>query len=129
MCRDGDQGQPQGQQSSHADRVKTLDTTAWVSFLEWGYSVCPPPTGAGSGTCPRGHARPAFGNLLVSDSTLRISSSGYSILLLQQNDHPGGAWVAQLVKRPSLDFSSGHGLTVGEIQPHFGLQADSKEPA
>ena len=28
--------------------------------------------------------------------------------------HSGGAWVAQSDKRPTLDFSSGHDLTVGE---------------
>ena len=38
-----------------------------------------------------------------------------------------GAWVAQLVKRPTLDFRSGHDLTVGEIEPHVRLCADSLE--
>ena len=32
-----------------------------------------------------------------------------------------GAWVAQLVKHPTLDFSSGHDLTVCETEPHVGL--------
>ena len=32
-----------------------------------------------------------------------------------------GAWVSQSVKHPTLDFCSGHGLTVGEIEPHIGL--------
>ena len=40
-----------------------------------------------------------------------------------------GTWVAQLAKRPTLDFSSGHELTVGEIEPHFGLCAGNTEPA
>ena len=35
--------------------------------------------------------------------------------------HSGGAWVAQLVKHPTLGFSSGHDLTVREFQPHIGL--------
>ena len=39
-----------------------------------------------------------------------------------------GACVAQLVKRPTLDFSSGHDLTVGEFEPRVGLCADSLEP-
>ena len=29
-----------------------------------------------------------------------------------------GAWVAQSVKRLTLDFGSGRDLTVGEIEPH-----------
>ena len=38
-----------------------------------------------------------------------------------------GAWVAQAVKCPTLDFSSGHDLTVHELEPHVGLCADSAE--
>ena len=41
----------------------------------------------------------------------------------------GGTWVAQLVKRLTLDFSSGHDLTVREIEPRVGLCADTVEPA
>ena len=33
------------------------------------------------------------------------------------------------VKRQTLDFGSGHDLTVCEIEPHIGLCADSVEPA
>ena len=40
-----------------------------------------------------------------------------------------GAWVAQLVERPTLDFGSGHDLTVHGFEPHVGLCADSVEPA
>ena len=40
-----------------------------------------------------------------------------------------GAWVVQLVERPTLDFSSGHDLTVREIKPCMGLCADTVEPA
>ena len=36
-----------------------------------------------------------------------------------------GAWVAHSVKCPTLDFSSGHDLTVREFEPHVGLCADS----
>ena len=39
------------------------------------------------------------------------------------------AWVAQSVKRPTLDFGSGHDLTVREIQPRVGLCADSVKAA
>ena len=40
-----------------------------------------------------------------------------------------GAWVAQLVKHLTLDFRSGHDLTVSEINPYIWLFADSKETA
>ena len=31
-----------------------------------------------------------------------------------------GVWVSQLVKRPTLSFSSGHDLMVCEFEPHIG---------
>ena len=37
--------------------------------------------------------------------------------------------MAQLVKRPTVDFGSGHDLTVCEFKPHIGLCADSMKPA
>ena len=37
--------------------------------------------------------------------------------------------MAQSVKHPTLDFSSGHDLTVREIEPRVGLNADSTELA
>ena len=40
-----------------------------------------------------------------------------------------GAWVAQLGKRLTLDFSSGHDLTVCEFESHIRLCADSVESA
>ena len=40
-----------------------------------------------------------------------------------------GAWVAQMVKGPSLDFHAGHDLTVPEFEPRVGLCMDSTEPA
>ena len=43
--------------------------------------------------------------------------------------HDLGAWAAQLVKRLTLDFGSGHDLTVRETEPHIGLCVDSAEPA
>ena len=42
---------------------------------------------------------------------------------------PGGTWVAQLVKRPTLDFGSGYDLMVWEFEPCIGLRAGSVEPA
>ena len=40
-----------------------------------------------------------------------------------------GAWVAQLVKRLTLDFSSGHDLTVHGVEPCIRLCTDCVEPA
>ena len=37
--------------------------------------------------------------------------------------------MAQSVKCPTLDFGSGHDLTVGEIKPCIRLCGDSAEPA
>ena len=37
----------------------------------------------------------------------------------------GSIWVAQSFKHPTFDFSSGHDLTVWEIEPHVGLCADN----
>ena len=37
--------------------------------------------------------------------------------------------MAQSVEHPTLDFSSGHDLTVQEIEPCMGLCSDSTEPA
>ena len=39
-----------------------------------------------------------------------------------------GAWVAQLVKRPTLIFGSGHDLAVQGIEPRIRLCADLVEP-
>ena len=41
----------------------------------------------------------------------------------------GGAWVAQSVERPTLDFGSGHDLMVRGMEPCVWLCADSVEPA
>ena len=46
----------------------------------------------------------------------------------QNVNSSGGASVAHLVKHPTLDFCSGHDLTVGGFKPHIGLCADSSEP-
>ena len=37
--------------------------------------------------------------------------------------------MAQSVERPTLDFGSGHGLMVREVEPHPGFCADSAKPA
>ena len=39
-----------------------------------------------------------------------------------------GTWVAQLVKHPTLNFSSSHNFMVREFEPHLRLCADSVEP-
>ena len=38
-----------------------------------------------------------------------------------------GAWVAQLIKQPTLDFSSDRDLMVHEIEPRIGLCTDSTD--
>ena len=40
-----------------------------------------------------------------------------------------GTWVAQSVGCPTLDFGSGHDLTVRGFELHVGPCADSVEPA
>ena len=40
-----------------------------------------------------------------------------------------GTLVDLLLKHPTLDFRSGHDLTVCEFEPPIGLCADSLEPA
>ena len=40
----------------------------------------------------------------------------------------GGTWVAQSVKRPTFDFSSGHDLMVWEFEPRVGPRADGVAP-
>ena len=44
-----------------------------------------------------------------------------------QNKRPEvrGAWLAQSLKQPTLDFGSGRDLTVREFEPHIGLCAHS----
>ena len=39
----------------------------------------------------------------------------------------GGTWVVQSSKHLTLDFGTGHDLTVLEFKPHVGLWADSEE--
>ena len=39
-----------------------------------------------------------------------------------------GAWVAQSAMHLTLDFYSGHDLSVHEIKPHIGLCTDSRMP-
>ena len=43
--------------------------------------------------------------------------------------HFQGAWVAQSVEHPTLDFGSGHDLVVRGIESHIRLCADGAEPA
>ena len=43
-------------------------------------------------------------------------------------DETRGAWVAQSVGHLTLDFSSGHNLTICEFKPQVRLCADSSEP-
>ena len=45
------------------------------------------------------------------------------------NQKTGGIWVAQVVEYLTLDFGSGHDLTVCGIEPCVRLCADGSEPA
>ena len=47
------------------------------------------------------------------------------VALMKRNNRLRDNWVAQFIKRLSLDFSSGHDLTVYEMEPRVGLYADS----
>ena len=49
--------------------------------------------------------------------------------LNEELNSPGGTWVAQSVEHLTLDFGSGHDLTVCGFKSHVGLRADSAEPA
>ena len=68
----------------------------------------------------------------LSQSKVTISSLHLSRtvnLNLCSEDASRSAWEARSVKSPTLDFGSGHDLTVREFKPHVGLGADSMEPA
>ena len=49
-----------------------------------------------------------------------ICQSYIDVFLNQELNKIWGAWVAQSVKRPTLDFGSGHGLTVVRLSPVLG---------
>ena len=51
------------------------------------------------------------------------------VSLHQELPSLGGTWVTQSVKHLTLDFRSGHGLTVHEFEPGIRLCADSVVPA
>ena len=40
-----------------------------------------------------------------------------------------GSWVAQLVKRLTLEFGSGHVVAVGGLETPIGLCSESMDPA
>ena len=46
-----------------------------------------------------------------------------------QNNEARGSCVGQSVKRQTLDFGSGHDLTVHEFEFRIGLYANNTEPA
>ena len=58
-----------------------------------------------------------------------LAQFAYFLLISTRERSHRGTWVAQLVQRPTLGFSSGHDYTVHGIQPHTGLCGDSTEPA
>ena len=52
-----------------------------------------------------------------------------SVILQFKNNKNRGAWVAQSVKRLTLDLGSERGLPAHEIEPHIGLCTVGVEPA
>ena len=44
-----------------------------------------------------------------------------------KKSQPWGPWVVQSIKQPTLDFGSGHHLTVHEFKPSLGLCAGGTE--
>ena len=68
-------------------------------------------------------------NAMNSDEMFCSVISSVIMCMSYEKENLWGAWVAQLGKRPTLDFSSCRGLTVREIEPHVWVWADSVEPA
>ena len=68
-----------------------------------------------------------------SAHVIHLSTSSRGHFILSHHHHKKGvwgAWVAQLVKRLTLDFSSGRDLImVRRFEPRIRLRADSMEPA
>ena len=56
-------------------------------------------------------------------------ASNIEVFILKGRRHLNRLEGAQLVKHPTLDFGSGHDLTVHGIELHVGLCDDSTEPA
>ena len=69
---------------------------------------------------------------IVKTRVCWVASIWYTTVQKENNDvrnsNFGGTWVAQLAKCLTLDFSSGHDLTVHGFEPCIGLCADSAEP-
>ena len=68
--------------------------------------------------------RPTSAQVTVSRSMSSRPASG-SVLTARSLE----PWVAQLVEHPTLDFGSGHDLTVREFEPNIRLCAYRTEPA
>ena len=58
-----------------------------------------------------------------------VCKTGWRFLKKLKIQLPWGAWVAQLVKHPSLDLCPGHDLTVHEFKPRIRLCTNGAEPA
>ena len=65
------------------------------------------------------------GPILVTNSN--IDSNPRPRPNIKNSEH-GSAWVAQWVKRPTLDFGSGHDPTVVRLSPAWGSEL-GVEPA
>ena len=58
----------------------------------------------------------------------QIQEGGLSSVIKKRLQEPG-AWVAQPVEHPTLDFGSGHDLIVHKFEPQVELCTDSVKPA
>ena len=61
--------------------------------------------------------------------TMWTVSAAMGVVCVPPKPKSGDSWVAQSVKHPTLDFASGHDLTVRGFKPWVGLCDDSTEPA
>ena len=90
----------------------------FLSHKEWHYNKNQRNTGSNLMSPRYFHGISFLQFVQISDSTVCLPK-----ILLEskaktyRNKYLRGAWVAQLVEHPTLDFSSGHDLTVCGIQP------------
>ena len=78
---------------------------------------------------PERHAWVSSGTRGLEKSPFALMHPAGDLWFLFKSLTPWGAWGAQSVKRPTLDFSSDHELMVCEFKPRFRLCSDGTEPA
>ena len=110
----------------------SISPTPFLSFFPW----APVATWRWGNLWRAGKKRPALRGVCGTSGTgcpsLRetpelAQASSEQVGICQSLKCTWGAWVAQSVKRPTLDIGSGHDLTVHEFKPHIGLCTDGME--